>query len=110
MYVYLFAWRTKVLDGSPRAFHGSEVPFVFDNADESAYFTGGTAEARDLAHRVSEAWVQFARTGNPNHAGLPQWSAAGARTTPTMVFDSRSEERVDHDAEVRRLMILKPEA
>ena len=103
-YVYLFAWRTKVLDGSPRAFHGSEVPFVFDNADESAYFTGGTDEARDLAYRVSEAWVRFARTGNPNHSGLPPWAAVSAGTVPTMVFDTQSELRVNHDLEFRSLI------
>src|SRR4029450_10195623 len=29
-YVYVFAWKTGVLDGRPRAFHRSEIPFVFD--------------------------------------------------------------------------------
>ena len=24
---------------------------------------------------MSSAWVAFARTGNPNHAGIPSWAA-----------------------------------
>ena len=48
-YMYLFGWQTPVLDGRPRAFHCAEIPFVFYNTDVSAFATGGTAEARDLA-------------------------------------------------------------
>jgi para-nitrobenzyl esterase len=61
-YVYTFAWQTSVLDGRPRAFHRSELPFVFDNTDRCAHQTGGTEEARALAARMSDAWIAFART------------------------------------------------
>ena len=64
-YVYTFAWKTRVLDGRPRAFHRSEIPFVFDNTDRCANQTGGTDEARAMAAKVSDAWIAFARTGNP---------------------------------------------
>ncbi len=102
-YLYLFAWRTQVLDGLPRAFHGSEVPFVFDNTDLAASMTGGTEEARELAGRVSAAWVSFARNGNPNHKGLPNWSPLTTKRVPTMVFDNVSEVKVDQDAEALSL-------
>src|SRR6185295_3669013 len=55
-YLYWFAWQTPVLDGRPRAFHCSELPFVFYNTDRCAAMTGGTAEARELSARVADAW------------------------------------------------------
>lgn len=88
-YLYLFSWRTPMFEGRPGAFHSSEIAFVFDNADRCANLTGGSPEAMDLASKISRAWVQFARTGNPAHPGLPAWSPVSADQTPTMVFDSR---------------------
>jgi para-nitrobenzyl esterase len=103
-YMYLFSWRTPVLDGRPRAFHGSELPFVFYNTDRCARLTGGTDEARDLAARVSDAWINFARSGNPNHSGLPRWPVFAADQGPVMVFDKECEVQNDPDRELRRLL------
>jgi para-nitrobenzyl esterase len=87
-YMYLFAWHTPVLDGRPLAFHQSELPFVFDNADRCAPITGGGSEPRALAAKVSDAWINFARSGNSNHQGLPDWPAFTTENGATMVFDS----------------------
>jgi para-nitrobenzyl esterase len=103
-YLYWFAWKTPVLDGIPLAYHCAELAFAFDNIDRCANSTGGTPEARDLAAKVSQAWIQFARTGNPNHSGLPRWPAVSAQTLPTMVFDSRCEVKNDPDADERRVL------
>ena len=101
-YMYLFAWQTPVLDGRPRAFHCSEIPFVFNNSDVSDFATGGTAEARELAAKVSDAWINFARKGDPNHGGLPKWPAYSADAGPVMVFDKTCEVKRDPDRELRR--------
>ncbi len=61
--------------------------------------TGGGPEARALAARVSAAWVQFARTGNPNHGGLPPWPAFDAVKRSTMVFDNACSVKDDPDGE-----------
>jgi para-nitrobenzyl esterase len=103
-YMYLFAWQTPVLDGRPRAFHCSEIPFVFYNTDVSDFATGGTAEARDLAAKVSDAWINFARKGDPNHSGLPKWPAYSADAGPVMIFDKTCEVKGDPDRELRRVV------
>jgi para-nitrobenzyl esterase len=90
-YLYWFTWQTPILDGRPRAFHCAELPFVFNNVDRCETMTGGGARAHALARRMSDAWVRFARTGNPNGAGLPNWPAFDAGRVPTMLFDDRCE-------------------
>jgi para-nitrobenzyl esterase len=66
--------------------------------------TGGGPEAIELAHKMSDAWVQFARTGNPNGAGLPNWPAFTAERAPTMVFDSRCELQNAPDAKEQAII------
>lgn len=100
-YLYLFCWKTSVLDGRPRATHCADIPFAFDNTDRSFGMTGATAEARALAARVSDAFLAFARTGDPNHRGLPPWPAFRADTVPTMCFDRICVVRNDHDRALR---------
>jgi para-nitrobenzyl esterase len=87
-YLYWFTWQTPILSGRPRAFHCAEIAFVFDNTDRCETMTGGGAEARTLAGKMCDAWIQFARTGNPNHAQLPNWPAFSAETIATMMFDN----------------------
>jgi para-nitrobenzyl esterase len=45
------------------------------------------ADRYDLATRMSEAWVAFARSGNPNHSGIPRWHPWNPTDWPTMVFN-----------------------
>jgi para-nitrobenzyl esterase len=97
-YLYWFTWQTPVLDGRPRAFHCSEIAFAFDNTDRCENMTGGGADARALAANVSEAWIHFARTGNPNHAGIPHWTEFSPGTLPTMIFDNKTEAINNPDA------------
>jgi len=90
-YLYWFTWQTPVLDGRPRAFHCSEIAFAFDNTDRCENMTGGGPDARALGAKVSDAWIQFARTGNPSHPGIPSWKPFAADTVPTMIFDNKTE-------------------
>jgi para-nitrobenzyl esterase len=103
-YVYLFAWQTPILDGRPRAFHCSEIPFVFANTDVSAFATGGTTEARELGDKVSDAWINFAKKGDPNHPGLPKWPAFSADAGSLMIFDKTCEVKNDPDRELRKVV------
>jgi para-nitrobenzyl esterase len=53
------------------AFHTAEVPYLFGNLDTSLRPYGDTDRA--VANLVQGYWLNFARTGNPNGHGLPQW-------------------------------------
>jgi para-nitrobenzyl esterase len=87
-FLYWFMWKTPILDGRPRAFHCSEIPFVFNNTDRCDTMTGGGPDARALAAKVSDAWIHFARTGDPNHPGIPHWTPFSGETVPTMMFNN----------------------
>lgn len=103
-YVYLFAWNTPILDGRVRSYHCAELPFVFDNTDRCDAATGGGPLARALAAKVSDAWIRFARTGNPSHNGLPEWPAFTPEKHATMVFDNICAVTYDADREELNLL------
>jgi para-nitrobenzyl esterase len=103
-YSYIYSWRTPVLDNRPGSFHACEIAFAFDNAEICDHYSGGTPEAFVLSKQISTAWVSFARTGNPNHDGLPHWPTYTAEHRATMYFDTPCEVRNDPEGEGLRLM------
>ncbi len=103
-YMYYFKWRSPVINGRLRSMHCMELPFVFDHVDRTAFMTGTGRDRQSLADRMSEAWVSFARTGNPNHAGLPAWPAFDAAKRATMVFDTECRTVDDPYGQERRAM------
>jgi len=88
VYVYLSAYQTPTLDGKNHACHNSDIPFFFNNVVKSAQMTGATKEGIALGDKMSSALLNFARTGNPNAKGLPQWPAFTPETEATMRFDA----------------------
>lgn len=89
-YVYLFAWCSQVNDGALAACHGMELPFMFNNVEQQREMTGGTPEAYRMEERISSAWIQFIKTGNPNTPELPEWEVFDPETAATMVLDNES--------------------
>jgi para-nitrobenzyl esterase len=87
VYNYYFTWRSPVREGKLRSFHTLEIPFVFDNVDAAKSMTGSGQDRYALADKMSAAWVAFARTGNPNHKGLPNWTPFDGKRRATMIFD-----------------------
>jgi len=86
VFFYEFAWETPVLGGTLGAAHGVDVAFPFDNT-ELHPATRGSASARRLAPIVRDAWVAFARGGDPNHALLVRWPPFDAEGEATLIFD-----------------------
>jgi para-nitrobenzyl esterase len=107
-YSYIYSWRTPVLDGRPGPFHAAEIAFTFDNAEICDHYSGGTPAAFVLSKQISTAWINFARTGNPNHAGLPHWPEYTSEQRATMYFDAPCAVRNDPEEEGLRL-IYSPE-
>ncbi len=103
-YTYVYCWRTPVLDGRPGPFHAAEIAFTFDNAEICDHYSGGTAGALALSKQISTAWVNFARTGNPNHNGLPHWPAYTSEQRATMYLDTSCAVRNDPEGEGLRLI------
>lgn len=104
VYLYMFAWHTPQLDGRPRSFHCSEIPFAFANTDRCENYTGASKAARKLGDKVAKAWINFARYGNPNHGGLPQWPQFEDSNGAMMVFNDKCRVMNDPDGEARVLL------
>jgi carboxylesterase type B len=100
VYVYLFAWQSPVLDGTYKAFHTMDLPFVFNNIARCEEMTGGGQKACQMADKMSEAWIQFARTGNPNCKKIPDWPKYTIINGATMILDNTCEVKYHHDKEL----------
>ena len=69
------------------ATHGSELAFVFDSAEGWPELYGDGVPG-GLVEQIMDAWIAFARTGDPNHPGLPAWPAYDMSRRPVMIFDT----------------------
>ena len=83
--VYLYYW-THAPPGrnhdSTGAYHGSEIAYAFNNA--SPPNEPWMAEDVRIGDIMSSYWSNFAKNGNPNGPGLPQWNAFDGRTGEVM--------------------------
>jgi para-nitrobenzyl esterase len=102
-YLYVFAWETPVM--GLRSPHTIEIPFVFNHIDASQSMVGPVnSEMRLLESAAAGAWASLARSGNPNHRGLPNWPAYTPDTRATMIFNTPSRVENDPTAEVRQIL------
>jgi para-nitrobenzyl esterase len=82
VFMYLFCWAAGPLGSA----HGYEIPFVFDNARPPVM--PESPERSVLAGRMSQAWISFARNGDPSQDALPGWPAYSLAERATMIFDA----------------------
>ena len=69
--------------------HASDIQLVFDNIEKPGASAIGP-KAQPMADQMSETFIAFARTGNPNNRQIPRWEPYTLRRRQTMVFDTPS--------------------
>ena len=108
VFMYLFTWQSPIFGGDFKALHCMEIPFVFNNIARCEEMTGGGKDAHVLADKMSQSWINFARTGNPGHKGLPAWPNYTAANGATMLFDLQCVLKNHHDQEVLAFFVNGP--
>jgi para-nitrobenzyl esterase len=103
VYNYVFAWPSPAFGGRYGSVHGTEVPLVFLNPDAIPLLTGNGPESHAMAEKMSSVWLAFAKTGNPNTSGIPQWPAFTPDTRATMIFNLESRVENDPHSDLRQL-------
>jgi para-nitrobenzyl esterase len=107
-WVYQLNWKTPVDGGRFGAPHTLDIPLAFDNVALSPGMVGSSdqdqARAQQMADIVSETYIAFAKTGNPNNAHVPHWPAFSLEKRPTLIFDLPT--RVEDDPRGRERKYL----
>ena len=81
---------------------------VFDNVPLTPQMIGTAPDAQRVADQMSETFLAFARTGNPNNPQIPTWPAYDLARRATMVFDSAARLVDDPRGDERRLFEKVP--
>jgi len=95
-YVYYFDHRTPQFPKGPS--HAAELGYVFGTLGGAGGGPAGLAgpprpEDLALSELMQNYWVNFARTGDPNGAGLPPWPAFTSASQRAMYLDAHSGAR-----------------
>ena len=91
VFSYLYTWESPGFGGLLGACHAIEIPFVFGCLDlpGGEQFVGKGPEAERLADRTMDAWLAFAKSGNPSHPGLGDWPRYDDARRATMELGPR---------------------
>ena len=75
---------------------------MFNNVEPTIEMVGDSPVRFSLAAMMSDTWLAFARTGNPNHAGLPFWPPYSIEKRPTMILNTEPGIKEDPYSEERQ--------
>lgn len=81
VYFYRMEFDTRLPPGLG-AIHTAELPMTID--------LNWRPESVNLSRQISGAWASFARSGDPNHSGMPTWGPYDPLNRETMIFDVSS--------------------
>ena len=109
-WLYRFDLPTSMMGAPSGATHGCEVPFTFNDYARpeisriafAHYHDPKDPVVRQLAEQWSNTVLAFARTGDPNGAGLPHWSPYSADQRGVLILDSTSRIEQDPDSQLRK--------
>ena len=106
-FVYQLDWASRMPNGRMGAYHTSDIPLMLDNVRaEGSGAVGPGAQA--MADRMADALIAFARTGDPNHPGLPGWTPYALERRETMVLDLPPRMEDDPRGDERRFFSRIP--
>lgn len=103
-FVYLFDHASPARRGALGACHALEMPFVFGTiaAPGQERFCGTGPEIERLSAEMMDAWIAFARTGDPSHGAIGASPTYDATARPTMVFGTRGSSVQDDPLSAER--------
>jgi para-nitrobenzyl esterase len=107
-WVYQLDWPSPVDGGKWGAHHGLDVPLAFDNVPLAPHLVGAGADAQQVASRMSETFLAFARSGRPDNPSIPGWTAYDLSRRATLVFDTATRIVDDPRGDERRLFSKVP--
>jgi len=110
VFVDWFGWNGPMFDARLRAFHTMDIGFWFYNTDVQPSHTGGGARPRAVSALMSDALVQFMKTGDPNGAGLPTWPKYTSEVGEIMYLDDVCQAQNDPDRQARTVLASLPPA
>lgn len=82
----------------PGAFHSGDTPYLFP---DKGFLDKAKPGQRELSERMLKYWANFARSGNPNGAGLPEWAEFGQQKYVQALAPGEGTRRVDFAAQHR---------
>ncbi|MBV8979232.1 MAG: carboxylesterase/lipase family protein [Alphaproteobacteria bacterium] len=90
VYAYRFDWRSPLLGGVLGSCHALELGFVFGTYNEkmAGAFFGSGSDADALSAAMMQAWVNFARSGDPSSGATAAWPRYDTATRATMILGS----------------------
>ncbi len=107
-WVYQMDFPSPKDEGKWGAPHGIDIPLAFDNTHEPEAITGNADPARQMAATVSDTFIAFAKTGVPQHPGVPHWPPYRLDSRATLVFDRATRVVGDPRVHERRLFASVP--
>jgi para-nitrobenzyl esterase len=88
--------------------HTMDIPLSFGTLDAEGSITGTGAAARAVSGRMMDAFIAFAREGDPNHPGMPDWPVHSLPDRATMIFDEPTRAALDPRRWERELFARVP--
>ncbi|MFT4412275.1 carboxylesterase/lipase family protein [Fredinandcohnia humi] len=103
VWMYRFDWESPVFEGTLKSTHALEIPFVWNTLTKPKIenLTGASPDRQLVSNQMHQAWINFAKTGNPNTFDLPEWPTYDVENRSTMIFNLESQVKNDPSSEDR---------